>query len=422
MCVLRLLIIFDAYFRDRRFVVGHFRKSAAILTVLFCALAPGRVNAGILWETDLIYDANTNSSPLACCANKDGNGIFVITKTGPKGSFLNKWGDSVLWEIGTTGDVTQKALLKDADGNAIQTNALAVGPGCAMASDRLGNLLTVGVLGERSGGRSIAVISTENVEEPNVVTYKRMDAFSIKEVIPIQDEFILIGGKRGDGLYLRLDCEGKTVQEDILDYGKSAMLTGGDQIGSGEKSDLAVVGLSVKMSTEEPNESSVENLMLIYDANGQMVYEDRFLGKLPSLGLLFPKVCSLRKGSIAMVFYNQEEKGSVTKLWARCYSPELALLWEKEILAKNKPLSRFDVVSSGTGGFVVVAVTPLESLEFYSFNEKGRRTGYAEYKGMVGTPGFSVLRVNNKIISVFEEGSEGSIKELTIKAKVVAFD
>jgi hypothetical protein len=194
---------------------------------------------------------------------------------------------------------------------------------------------------------------------------------------------------------------------------------------------LAVVGLSAK--NESAAGMSGENFIVLYDPNFEKIHEDHFMGwraiSALSLVMLHPKVCYLDNGNI-VVLYNKENtdpNDPKTRLWARCYTQQLKLLWEKEIFTAEKSLNKlpfyFDIVSHDSGGFVTVIRTPVEYLRFYFFDAAGNKTDYAEYKGLVSTPGFNLMRMNGRTIAVFEEFSgQGNIKEITIKAKVIAID
>jgi len=396
------------------------QNSTIVLVTLLCVSVSSMLNAGILWEKDLVSEANTNSSPLASCINTNTNRVFVITKVGPKGFFLHKSGDSVLWEIGVDGNIVRQTLLKDADGNAMKTEALVVGPGCAMAADRFGDLLTIGVLGERRKEKSLSFISTTNTTEPSVTAYKRVEDFSIKELIPLQDEtFASVGNRSGDGLYLRIDNQGSIIQENLFDLGDNEIFSGVDGVKS-ENLSLAVVGVSVRFS-KDPNENSAKNFILIYDSNGKITNDDYFTGGIP--GILFPRVCCLGNGNIIVV-YKKESEDAKTRLWARCYTQELKLLWEREIFVADRFLFSFDVTPWGSTGFVA-GMAQQECLEFYFLDQDGVKIDHVEHKGVPGGVfgvGLNLMCLNDKTIAVFIEGTAGNIKEASIKAKVIALD
>jgi len=399
----------------------NFRNSVLILAICFCVFVLNVVNAGILWEKELVLNANTNSSPLASCLNKDANGVIVMTAESPKGSFPISRGDSVLWEVGVSGNTT-RILPKNIDGNTIQTKAKPVGPGCAIASDNFGNLLTIGILGRQKDGQKVGIISGVDKTERIMSPRNHIENHSVKKLIPLRDNtFVLVGDRNGDGLCLRIDSEGKTIQEKLFDMGHREMLTDVDRLKPDNLS-LAVVGLSARISSRNPVENSAENFILIYDSNQKIVHEDYFTEGIP--GLLFPKVCCLDNGNI-IVLYRKESADSKTRLWARCYTQELKLLWEKEIFVADKSPFAFDIVSRGSSGFTVGIVPQIQQnnvLEFYFFNVDGTKTGYTLYEGMVGMLGFNLMYVNGRTIAVFQEYTPGNIKECTIKAKVIALD
>jgi hypothetical protein len=408
------------YYTIRSFIVRLFQNWIKILALFLCISVSCReAIAGVSWEKDLVYDVNTNSSPLASCINKDTNGVIVMTKVGPKGTFLSDGGDCILWEIGAGGNIVRKVLLKDASGNAIKTNALAAGLGCAMASDSFGNLVTIGVLGEQRKERAITVISAGDTIEPNILTRNKVDEFSVKKLIPFHDNtFLLVGGRSGEGLYMRIDNEGRIIKEKLFNRGQHELFTGASRMPS-DSSYLIVVGISAKNSNKMSFDGSPENFILLYDPNDKVIYEDYFTGG--DSVMLQPKVCCLDNGDIVIVFYNKPNKDSKAGLWARYYTQELKLLWEKQLFDVDNPIFFFDVTSCKTDGFVV-GIGQIEGLKFYFLNKNGTQIDSVRYKGMAGIPGFNLMRVNGKTIAVFEEGSEGNIKEMTIKAKVIALN
>jgi hypothetical protein len=408
-----------------------FKNLTIMMVMLFCVMISRRVNAGILWEKELALDANTNSAMLASCLNKDASGVIVTTIECPKGSFPKK-GVNILWEIGSDGNAA-RIVPKNTDGSQIWTNANPVGPGCAIASDGLGNLLTVGILSKQKDEQRqrIAVVSMTDSAEKTMSPRNYIESHSIKKLIPLKDDtFILIGSRSsndGDGLCLDIDNQGKILQEEQFDAGRNERFTGADWITSNNPR-LVIVGSSVKHSNESNAGFSGDNFILLYDPNLKIVHEDYFTGwksvSALSLATSQPEVCYLANGNI-VVIYNKEGTDSKTRLWARCYTQELKLLWEKEIFVTNRFLFYFDVTPWGSAGFVV-GMVQRELLEFYFFDQEGIKLDYARYEGVpggaVGINGFNLIRVNSRTIAVFDEGTAGNIKEASIKAKVIALD
>jgi hypothetical protein len=393
-----------------------------MIVLFFYTWYTSRVCAKIVWHQDLVCDPNTNTGPLASCINNNGNGIFVITKTESRGTFLDKEGECILWEIKVGGDIVRRVLLRDANGNTIQTNAQDVGPGCAMASDRSGNIVTAGVLGEQRGKRSIDVISKTdiNTADPNIISGNRIDHFSIKEMVFIKKAtFALVGARKDDGFYLRIDKRGKILNEVSFDMGQTEILSGAATL-KPDNTNLAIAGLSGRNPNNESKENSVDNFILIYDPNDTLLQEDYFIGAFP--GITFPKVCCLDNGNLVVGFYNKDKKESKSGLWARCYTQKLEFLWEKELFSIENSSFSFDIISCGSIGFRIAILNPIKGLKIYTFNENGDLIGSIEYRGMVVNPGFNLMRVGGKTIAVFEEGSPGRIEEVTIKAKVIALD
>ena len=392
--------------------------------VIFSVSVSNRVSAKILWSKDLV-DANTNSVPLASCLNKDANGIIVMTRECPKGKLPALGGNVVLWEIGIDGSVT-RTLPKDANGNKIWTNSnpAGIGSGCAIVSNNSSNLLTVGVLNEQrdKDEQKVAIVLKTDKTEKTISIRNSIESHSIKKMILLQDNtFALVGDRKSDGLFLRIDGQGKIMQEKLFNKGQADKFSDVDQI-KPDNSNLAVVGVSLKISVKDPNENSAENFILIYDPNLNLAHEDDFTGGLP--GLLLPKVCCLDNGNI-VVFYKKNSEYSKTILWARCYTKELRFLWEREIFASDKMPFFLDIVSYGDSDFVAW-IGQEENLDFYLLDNNGTKIDNIQYKslpgGAFGVEGFNLLRINDRTIAIFGEGTAGNLKECSIKAKVIALD
>jgi hypothetical protein len=330
----------------------------------------------------------------------------------------------VLWEIGTDGNIIRQVPFKNAEGSTVQTNAVAAKDDCAIASDTSGNLMTIGVFGDQKKGRSIARISANNKREPVVLTSSQIDNLSIKKLIPFKNNtFIFVGSEKGNNLRLLTDHEGKILnkkQEKLFDVGQHESFTDAALMRS-NNSNLAVVGRGLANITREMTfEQPAENYIVIYGPNDEILFGDSFAGG--SSILLPPKVCYLDNGNI-VVLYAKKNANLKTEFWARCYSQELKLLWEKLVFVADKLPFFFNITSRNQAGFVVgLSPQMLEGLEFYFFDKNGTQVDNAHYKGMVSASGFNLMRINEKIIAVFEEGSSGSAKDLIIKTKVIAFN
>jgi hypothetical protein len=104
----------------------------------------------------------------------------------------------------------------------------------------------------------------------------------------------------------------------------------------------------------------------------------------------------------------------------------LKLLWDKEIFVADKQPFAMDITSRGSGGFTVgiiqYIVQQSNSLELDSFDNEGSKIDSDNIKGIIGIGGFNLMHINNETIVLFEEGTEGNIKECSVKAKVIALD
>jgi len=383
-------------------------KNLTIISAMFiCMLVSSRVNAGILWEKELVPDANTNSTPFASCLNKNGDGIFVMTVECPKGSLPLLGGNCVLWEIGADGSAI-RTLLKDGNGAKIRTNTETIYG--VIGLDTSNNLLTLGVLSKQKGekGQKIGVISKGGKISP----CNSINSHSIKKMMPLQDNtFILIGQRDSNGLYAQIDKQGGIIQEEIFDMGQGEVFTDIDKP-KNDNTSLIIAGISCDLSQPYP-----KNFILIYDNNKKIISEDYFIGKFPPL--LFPKICILDNSNIVAVYTKAGADPNKTLLTARCYTNKLKLLWEKEILSTDEIVT-FDIISNNSG---FIAAAALNNLELYSFSDNGTKTEHIKYNdNSPGIPGFNLMRVNDKIIVVFEEGITPVDRKWNFKAKVISLD
>jgi hypothetical protein len=399
-----------------------------VLATFFFVWFSNSANANILWSKEL-SGANTNSAPLASCLNKDGKGIIVMTRECPKGEHPVFGGDLALWEIEIDGSAT-RTIPKDANGNQIWTNSYpaGVGPGCAIAKDRLGNLLTTGVLSKEKGEerQKVAVISKADKVGKIISPRNSIETHSIIKMIPLQDNtFVLIGDRNSDGLCLRIDNQGSVLQEKLFDTGQIDIFSGIDLTKSDDSnSALAIASISFGMMSKNPNENLSKDSIFICDANFKTIYEDHFTGGISHL--LFPKVCCLDNGNIAVLYKKESADLNKTFLWVRCYTNELKLLWDKEIFITDREPFAMDITARESGGFTVGIIQHIvqqsNSLELCSFDDKGNKIDQIKHKGIVSIGGFNLIRVPGKTIAVFQEGTAGNIKECSIKAKVIALD
>gem|GEM_PF-6305671 len=407
-------------FRDKELLVKIMNTSIAII---FFIISSSTIYANILWERDLVFDVNTNSSPHVYCINKEANNLFIITKTVPKGEYFHKAGNLVFWDIGASGNIFSKAKLQGADGNEIKTNAFAMRDGSVMASDDLGNLLTIGLLEEQQKEPSFS-ISVANGIEPNIIIIKPIKDLKMQQLISFLDNTVLgVGATNTNGFCVKLNNHGEIIEQALFDVGQNEIFTSTDW-SKNEKPNIVAVGLSFKLANQETEESYAQNFIILYDPNLNMVHEDYFMGwtsMSPFSLMLKPKVCYLEDGNIVVV-YNKENSDLKMQLWARCYTPEFKILWDKDILPVDANIFSFDLVSTESGGFLMAVVKDqVEKVEFSYWDKECQIIKKSYYNGLVATHCFNLIRMKNKTIAIFEEYSgRGNMKDITIKAKIIA--
>jgi hypothetical protein len=397
------------------------------MLVIFLFILVSGVSAKILWEKELVPDVNTNSAPLTSCLNKDGNGIIVMTRECPKGKHPVFGGELALWEIGIDGNIARTMPKDDVTGSRIWTNThpAGVGPGCAIVSNS--DLLTIGILtkpGEKK--QEIAVISKTDKAEKIISSRNSIENFPKIKMIPLQDNTFVVIGKRDEtGLCTRIDSQGTMIEEKLLNKDEINIFSGIDQIKSNDSNlALAIAGVSFSIAANDPNKNISQNSIFICDSNLKTIYEDYFSGGVSQL--LFPKVCCLGNGNIAVLYKKESADPNKTLLWTRCYTKELKLLWDKEVFVADKQPFVMDITSRKSGGFTIgiiqYIVQQSNSLELNTFDNEGRETNSDSVKGIIGIGGFNLIPLNNIVVAVFEKSIVENIKEFTIKANAIAID
>ncbi|MDD5134228.1 MAG: hypothetical protein PHP01_02300, partial [Phycisphaerae bacterium] len=278
----------------------RFFKSLILVLAIFFSIIVSTVNAKVLWEKELVSDANTNSIPLASCLNKNGDGIIVMTRECSKGKFPVLGGNLVLWEIGINGSAA-RTMPEDANGNRIWTNADYIGLGCRIASDKFGNLLTVGILNKPGEKRQkIAVISNTDKAKKTISICNSVENFPKIKMMSLQNNtFVMIGKRDRDGLCIRIDDQGAIIREKLLNRDEMNIFSSVDRMKS-DDSNLVLAGVSFGKMSNNANENLSKNSIFICDPNLKTIYEDCFTGGASQL--LFPKVCCLNNENIAVLY------------------------------------------------------------------------------------------------------------------------
>jgi hypothetical protein len=395
------------------------RKSATAIVLLSCLFVLGSKSiAGILWDRDLAFDSNTNSFLVASCANKDANGVIVIAKVGPRGSFLHNGGGCVLWEVDTNGNVLQKSSIRNTDDSTVRTNAVGIASASVMAENKLGTIATLGVLGEQRKEPLISLIARASLKEWKVTANIPIDKFIAGKLIAVTDNnFIMVGGNGNDAVFLRISDRGRIISKQLFDLDQSELFTSVARIGS-NSSNLVVVGLATRMNGKMAFDANASDFVLLCDLSGRIINEDYF--ESSKSVLLQPKVSCMADGTI-VVLYNKVASNGRTLLFARCYTQELKFLWEREIFATNESTFAAEICSRNPPGFVI-GILQNNRIGFHFYKTDGSEIDHTSYTGFIGVSKLYLGRVNDKIVSVFEQGSPGNIKEFTVKIKVLALN
>ena len=115
--------------------------------------------------------------------------------------------------------------------------------------------------------------------------------------------------------------------------------------------------------------------------------------------------------------YDKSKDGLATELYARAYTRELDLFWEKRILQskEGEPPASFDICAVGEEQFVVAGKVNFRDLKVYEYKADGTILQTVEMDGEVGGGSIYVDYLDGKILVAYTAKLKGDEKEAKIK-------
>ncbi len=194
---------------------------------------------------------------------------------------------------------------------------------------------------------------------------------AVFNIVPLADRNLLLLGRKseGDAVAIKIDANGKSVWEKVLDRGKYEFFSDGIPT---EKGGAVVVGISA--TPQGFSIGRAEILVMKLDKNGEITDEKTFPGRLSIMSSGPGSVTKIQGGGFALVYDKSESQ--IQDIRIKALNSKLEELWETRVLNSNseRDIGQFKLAAVPSGGFVV-AGTKDSALWIALLNADGQRVG-----------------------------------------------
>lgn len=369
------------------------------------------------------------------------NRIYVVSKEYflEKKQSENPCGECILWEIDADNNTTQKIVLDLYNGSFLKTNLQGfMVSNSLLTANGNGNITTLGM------------VDCSPTEMPNVIVLSELDAsknrcrfdvgdqiedttVAISKIITLKDKYLaFIGTQNSKGLYLKVDGQGKFVDRFLFDRNGDFMQFTDAVLLESDDDFLCVVGFSSDF--EDGHLVDMNYSLLVYDSQGNIRNQDHFKEEVlnPLVGSFVPRLCNLADGNLVVIYYKKDvaddPKISMNfggSIWARYYTPELKLIWERSLFSVPAPFP-CEIGSHPMQGFLIR--NPHQQ-QIYHFNSEGIKLSQIQLEStdvkFPFTP-FFFVNTNKKTFLIYAESEyikdENEQKKLISRTKLTSIE
>jgi len=366
-----------------------------------------------IWQKEIACDSNLGCFPGTVSTDVKGNKLVILGAT-----IRNDVGEEnlVLWEIDPNANILHQT----------QIGATPKGSATIPLFHRFRDIFIkndnqITILGDfdvntpsslltisRGGGnKSIKSITKSRNKYENILI-SRMDSTN--------DSVVLAGRQENNGLLIKLDALGNEVWKKTFDIGETEVFTDV----AVESDEIYVAGFTAPIRA--PNKmgfgSEVQNFLLLYDTNGQLIKENYFEGVFSTK---LPQVARLKSGTV-LVAYDKSKNVTAVDLNVRAYSSDLKPLWETQMVKAGGggPPGCFRIVAvSGDRAFVGVVFNGGELViaECASDGKVIERWTLGKTVGPHG--GLHLAELDRRVYAIFGTPSYGNFQN--VKTMILAF-
>ena len=370
-----------------------------------CAQENNRTSK-ILWQRDFGCGDNLSCSPGAVTFNKADNRLMIVgTSFQPKDYSEGKFW---LWEIDQNGNVSKKTVLKDAPESF--KAVIGLGPHLIKGIFAIGKFVdhTSSFMEMSRGGKVVSIkpISKKAVKENDMRILKKVD---------LPDGNCLLIGKSGqdNGMVIKANSRGGKLWEKTYNIGRLTFFTDGVSVGG--EGGFLVVGCSTNVKGMFPaGQSNV--YILRCGQRGNILNEEFFPGG--SFPTKLPQVCQLGSGNFVLA-YDKSTKVVTTDLKIRAFTPDLKVLWEKQVVkSEDAPPISFKIMAVPGGGFIVVDFVNFTDLEVHEYDKEGNNLSNISMDKTAWLGNFNLACSQDKVFIVSQPPPEssGGISKVKITA------
>jgi len=389
--------------------------------LLFCimiVLLPSSnvLGEGPLWQKELACDSNASYSPCAVFTDINDNKLLIlgipIRSSAEEGSFL-------LWKMDPNGEVSSQVKFGNVQKKSEAIHRLSQYGDIAIKSDK-----SIFVLGDFDGSTvSSLPITSKKGDKPSVksIPNSRVEKGKKDELIlrmrPAFNNSQIFAGRQGNnGLLFKLDDTGNEVWKKTFDLGQTEIFT--DVVT--DNNQIYVAGYSGQVQGKMAfDTNTVQNFLLLYDLNGQLIKEEYFEGN--PFPTETPQVSQLKSGTV-LVVYDKSKDVLANNLNVRAYNPDLKFLWETQVVKTvgGAPPMSFKIIAVSGDRFFVGAVINVGELILAEYTSEGKlveRWTLGKIAGPNG--GLRLAELDKKVYAIFSNITYDSSQK--IKIMVLAF-
>ncbi|MDD5135494.1 MAG: hypothetical protein PHP01_08805 [Phycisphaerae bacterium] len=378
----------------------------------------------ILWQREVTADANLDCS-LGPVALDKTNKKLLITGTSFRPKVYSE-GKFWLMELDTNnGDITRKTIIKEAN----ESNATLM-----LASSLLKSLMVsenndISLSGKFDGSaHSIMKINRsgntnkfiEFAGKNNDANKNREDFSKVHSEVNLSNgNILLMGGGSDGGIAIKVDSEGTQLWKRNYKIGQKQVDLFNDGLSVENKKEFVIVGCSVDAKGKFPDVTG-DDFVVRCNAQGDIIAKDIFTGN-PWPGEQ-PRICRTSSGNFIVV-YGKGMQFKRSEINIRAYSPDLKLLWEKQVVKseKNKP-SSFKITATPQNGFIVAANVDFGNLRVYEYDNKGDQVATFSIDKAIKLVNIGLACTDNEALVVFQNRQKIDQNEEISRIKIIALE
>lgn len=372
----------------------------------------------ILWQRQFGCGENFSCSSGAIAFDQVNNNLLIMGTSFHTENYTG--GKFWLWEIDKQGNRIINTVLKSAPGDLSGLIELASDIIKGLTVSKNEDIFAVGefdgpYLSFMKMDRKGKIVFSKRIVEESLIDEREIDV--LKMISLPDNKFLLIGREDDDGLVIKIDSEGNILWKKTYDSGQEIDFfsdgvpvgNGGDFLITGNAADSGGSAFLTKLSNV---------WVLQFDAKGNIVTEKFFSGG--SFPTKLPQLCQLDSENF-VVTYDKSTEMITTDHRIKAFSPNLKILWEKQIVKSEKaPPIYFKIMGIPEGGFIVADFINFSDLKVYEYDNEGNKLSSVSINNINFISDFNLAYTEDKLFIV--SGSPSKRNDTITEVKVIALE